>query len=511
MGERAASGAIKSAGSLPLLLLAIGGTAEAQPVEDVRAWTRSHEAGILSELVDLLAIPNVASDTDGIERNARRLVALLGKRGFAATLLDGHGGPPAVLGELRTPGARRTLGVYIHYDGQPVEPEKWSSAPWAPMLRDGPVEQGGRERPLEPPLGPEWRLYARSASDDKAPIVGWLSALDALKATGHAPGVNLKLLLDGEEEAGSAHLPAVLAREKARLAADLWLLCDGPVHQTRRPQVFFGARGVMGVELTLYGPLRPLHSGHYGNWAPNPAAALARLIASARDDEGRVLVEGFYDDVRPPTEAERAALARSPDNDADLRRSLALGRTEGAVPLVEAILRPALNVRGIASGAVGEKAANAIPAEARASIDFRLVPDQRPERVRAAFEEHLRRQGFEVVHEAPDAEARRSQRRLVRLEWDAGYPAARAPLDSPEAKAVLAAVAEASGLEPVVMPTLGGSLPMYLFTEVLGAPVIGVPIANHDNNQHAADENLRLQNLWDGIAIYATLLLRVGD
>jgi acetylornithine deacetylase/succinyl-diaminopimelate desuccinylase-like protein len=380
------------------------------------------------------------------------------------------------------------------------------------VLRDGPLESGARERPLEPPFDPEWRLFARSASDDKAPIVGWLAALDALKGVGLAPSVNLKFLLDGEEEAGSPHLAAVLKREKERLGADLWLFCDGPVHQTRRPQVFFGARGVMGVELTLYGPSRPLHSGHYGGWAPNPAADVARLVALLRDDEGRVLVEGFYDDVRPPTAAERAAAARVPDSDRELRESLALGRTEGGgARLAERILGPSLNVRGLAAGAVADKAANAIPAEARASIDFRLVPDQRPERVRALVEEHLRRQGFHVVHDAPEAAMRRAHARLVRLEWDQGYPGFRTPLDAPEAKRVLAAVSEAMGEEPVALPSIGGSLPMYVLGEALAGPLVAVPIANHDNNQHAANENLRLRNLWDGIAIYATLAVRLGE
>ena len=512
-GGRAFGYAAGVVGAWPiLLLLAAPHAPKAAPSAAVREWTRAHEGAVLDEFVVLLAMSNVASDAPNIERNARHLATLLERRGLAATLLDGAGGPPIVLGELKVAGARRTVGVYIHYDGQPVEPEKWSGAPWAPVLRDGPIESGGKERPLEPPFDPEWRLYARSASDDKAPVIGWLAALDALKAVGLAPTVNLKFLLDGEEEAGSPHLGAVLRRERERLGADLWLFCDGPVHQTRRPQVFFGARGVMGLELTLYGPSRPLHSGHYGGWSPNPAADVARLVASLRDDDGRVLVEGFYDDVRPPNAAERAAAARVPDNDAELRESLALGRTEGAgVRLAERILGPSLNVRGLASGAVGDKAANAIPSDAKASIDFRLVPDQRPERVSTLVEEQLRRQGFQIVHDAPDPATRRAHARLVRLEWDQGYPGFRGPLDAPEAKRVLSAVVEAMGVEPVALPNIGGSLPMYVLGEALGAPLVAVPIANHDNNQHAANENLRLRNLWDGIAIYATLAMRLGE
>lgn len=495
-----------------LLLLASAGTASADELrEAVRAWRVAHEAPVVRELAGFLALPNLASDAEGIRRNAEHARALLERRGITTRLLESPGSPPAVYGELLSPGARRTVMVYAHYDGQPVDAPAWTTPPWTPVLRDGPLP-GGRPVDLASPgaMGPEWRLYGRSASDDKAPIVAALAALDALRDAKGAPSVNLKFFLEGEEEAGSPHLRAMLEAHRGLLRADLWLLCDGPVHQTRRPLVFFGVRGVTGVELTLYGPARALHSGHYGNWAPNPAVELARLVASLRDDEGRILIAGFGDDVRPPSEAERAALGSVPPVEEALRASLALGRTEGAAPLAEAILRPALNVRGLASGRVGDAAANAIPTEARASIDFRLVPDQTPERVRARLEAHLRGLGYHVVHDAPDAATRRAHARLVRLEWGPGYPAARTPLDHPGAQA-LVRVLEQGGAPVVRLPTLGGSVPMNVFGEVLGAPVVGLPIVNHDNDQHAANENVRLQNLWDGIEAFAVVFARLGD
>jgi len=479
--------------------------------DEVRAYRAAHEVEIVRELADLLSIPNVASDTPNIARNADRIVALLKQRGFAARLLDGQGGPPPVYGELRATGARRTVVVYAHYDGQPVDPTQWTGDPWNPVLRDKPVEAGGREVPLAGALEPEWRLYARGASDDKAPIVGLLAAVDALRAVKTPLSVNLKVFFEGEEEAGSPHLESVLRANAELLRADLWLLCDGPVHQSRKMQLYFGARGVTGVDLTVYGPLRALHSGHYGNWAPNPAVVLAHLIAGLRDADGRIHVAGFSDDARALTDAERDALASVPDVDADLRRALGLAQTEaGGARLVERILLPALNVRGLASGHVGDKAANAIPTEASASIDFRLVPDQTPTRVRELFEAHLAREGFHVVHEAPDAATRQVHSRIVKLVWGPGYPGARTALDLPISLAVRRVVSEALGTSVVSMPTLGGSIPMHLFQDVLNSPVIGVPIANHDNNQHAANENLRLQNLWDGIDLYAGILARLG-
>jgi len=481
----------------------------------VRAYRVSHEREIVGELSGLLAIPNVASNLQDIRRNAGHLLEMLRRRGFEARLLEGgEGSRPAVLGELRTPGAQRTIVFYAHYDGQPVDPSKWVSDPWKPVLRTGPLADGVREVDLatvKGPLNGEWRIFARSASDDKAPIVAILTALDALRAAGIAPSVNLKIFLEGEEEAGSGHLTDILHRHASLLAADAWIFCDGPIHPTRKMQVFFGARGVSGLELTVYGPLRPLHSGHYGNWAPNPAVELAHLVAGLRNEEGLILIPGFYDDVRALTEQEKKAVAALPDVETGLRKELGLGRTEGGeARLQERVMLPALNVRGLRAGDVGEAAANAIPTEARASIDFRLVPDQTPEKVRSKVEADLRRQGWLVVAEPPDLTARLAHPRIVRAEWSLGYAPSRTDMSLPISRAVAAAVSEATG-EPVIqVPILGGSVPMALFTDTLHVPLIGVPMVNHDNNQHGINENLRLQNLWDGIEVYAVLMARLG-
>ena len=270
-------------------------------------------------------------------------------------------------------------------------------------------------------------------------------------------------------------------------------------------QVVYGARGVVPLELTVYGPSRALHDGHYGNWAPNPAALLASLLSSMRDPDGKVTIAGFYDGVRPVSDLDRKAIAEIPDVDAELRRSVGLAHTEaGDAPLPERILLPALNVRGLLAGRVGAQAANAIPTEARASIDLRLVPDQKPDALRAAVERHLAGQGFFVVHDEPDTASRLAHARIVRVEWKAGYPGVRAPMDQPFARAVATAVADAVG--PIVrLPILGGSVPISTLQDTLGKPVVIVPIVNHDNSQHAANENLRLRNLWDGMVVFSGL------
>jgi acetylornithine deacetylase/succinyl-diaminopimelate desuccinylase-like protein len=277
-------------------------------------------------------------------------------------------------------------------------------------------------------------------------------------------------------------------------------------------ELSFGPRGVVDLEMTVYGPARVLHSGHYGNWAPNPGALMANLLASMRDDNAHIKIAGFYDDVRPLTDSERTAIQAMPDIDGSLRNELALAWTEGSPSsLAMQIMQPALNIRGIEVGHVGAKTQNAISTEARASIDFRLVPDESPDKVKALVERHIQQQGFYIMHQAPTLDERRAHARIVKLDWGSGYPAARTSIDLPVSRAVISNVESSRGGPIVIVPSSGGSVPMYLFTDVLKTPVINFPIANHDDNQHAANENLRLQNLWDGIEMFAGLIAGVEN
>jgi len=459
------------------------------------------QRAILEEFTQFLAIPNLASDAPNIQRNAEAIVAMFAKRKIAARTLKIDGAPPLVVADLPAAGAKRTITFYAHYDGQPVDKSKWKSEPWTPVMRDArgnDVDWRGAQT-----IDPEWRIYARSAGDDKAPIVAMLAALDALRAANRKPSVSLRFVFEGEEEAGSGHLAEYLTANPGIARTDAWFICDGPVHQSRRMQLFFGARGIVDVDLTVYGPIKGLHDGHYGNWVPNPIVRLTHLIDSMRDENGRILIAGFYEQVRAIDPAESAALAKVPAVENDLKREFQIGATEAA-SLNERIMLPALNLRGIEAGRVGAQASNSIPTEARASIDFRLVPDETPESIRPLVEKHIEAQGYTIVRATPDAAARLAHPKLVKVEWGSGYRPARTRLDLPlsrEAAAILAA----AGHEPVLLPTLGGSVPMYLFQQPPGTPVIGFPIANHDNNQHASDENLRLQNLWDGIEMFAAV------
>lgn len=466
-----------------------------------RAWRAAHETEIVKQFTMLLAIPNLASDTTDIQRNAHMIESMLTARGVSTHLILEQGVPPLVVGDLIVPGAKRTIAFYAHYDGQPVDAAQWKSPPWTPVVRDA---NGNAISADAAKFDPEARVYARSASDDKGTIIAMLAALDALRAANIRPAVNVKFVYEGEEEAGSPHLPMLLEKHPAELRADAWFLCDGPVHQSGREQLYFGARGIAEVEMTVYGPVKGLHDGHYGNWVPNAAVELTHLLDSMRDEQANILIKDFYDDVAPLTASERAALAEIPDVDGALKKEFGIGRTEGeGRSLNEQILRPALNIRGLASGHVGAKASNTISTDATASIDFRLVPNETPDAIRSKVETHVAAQGYFIVRDVPELATRLAHPKIARLVWGAGYPPARTSMDDPFAQSAAAIVREATGEAPVRMPSLGGSIPMYLFAH--GTPVLGLPIANHDNNQHAANENLRLFNLWRGIDVYAAL------
>ena len=481
--------------------------------DSVRSYREQHEPRIVSEFAKLLAIPNHASDAVNIRKNAELIAGMLRDRQVETRLLELEGAPPIVFGKVDVPGATRTVTFYAHYDGQPTRQSGWTVGPFEPTLRrsDGSVIQLNA---LPKRLDPEARLFARSASDDKAPVIGIVTALDALRASGLHPTVNLRFFFEGEEEAGSPHLAALLKAYESDVKTDLWIVCDGPVHQDGKKLVDFGVRGTASVEMTVYGPNRGLHSGHYGNWAPNPIVMLTHLLDSMRDTQARILIPGFYDDVRAPTAAELQAARAMPDHDAQIKRDLELARTEGEpASLQTQLLLPALNVRGISGGQVGDAAANVIVAEASASIDFRLVPNQTPEGVRRRVEQHVERQGYFIVRQPPDEATRLAHKQIALLAWDneGSYPAQRTPLDNPLGKRVIRVVEEMAGAPIVVAPTLGGSAPEYLLQGKSNTPVVGVPIANYDNNQHAANENLRLQNLWDAIEIFAGLFVLQGS
>ena len=482
--------------------LGVTAVAQAQPA-GVAEWRAAHERAIVDELVGLVSLPNVAGNDADMRRNADHLSALFSKRGFRVEIVGGPGSP-VVYGQLDSPGAIGTLTFYIHYDGQPVDPVEWTRCkPFTPCLFSaaGPVaDDRGRTT-----FDPEWRLYGRSTADDKGPIVALLNAVDALKATGRGPTWNVRVVLDGEEEAGSANFRRFAEARPNALKTDLAVTLDGPRHPSGRPTVYFGVRGGAGVTLTIYGAKGDLHSGNYGNWAPDPSMRLAKLLATMKDDDGRVLIKDFYRDVRPLTATEHAALDAAPNVEALLMRDFGVATPERPDQRLEAKLNePTLSILEMSTS--GIRGRSAIPGSATARIEVRMVKDLVPETQNALIADHVRTQGYFIVsnREPTDAE-RRTHARIARVDARRGSAASRVSMDDPKAQAVVKALT-VRGVAPVQLPTLGGSLPFGTFSDFYQMPTVGVSIVNFDNNQHGPDENLRLQNLWEGIEMLAALM-----
>jgi acetylornithine deacetylase/succinyl-diaminopimelate desuccinylase-like protein len=429
------------------------------------------------------------------------------KRGFTVETQSVTSGSPVVLASLDVPSARGTLTLYIHYDGQPVDSTEWTKCgPFAPCVvgPGGHVKLDASVRSFDP----DARIYARSASDDKGPIMAVLAAVDALRATGSRPEWNLRVVLDGQEEAGSGNFRRFVTASGDKLKADLAITLDGPRHPSGRPTMYYGVRGSAGVTITVFSSRNDLHSGNYGNWAPDPSMRLGKLLASMKDETGRVVVDGFYDDVTPLTPTEQRALADAPNVEAELAREFGVARPERPDTRLEQKLNePTLNVLQMeAGGGFSAPGRTAIPAFAMARLAMRLVHGLDPAKMNERIVAHVRQQGyFVVLNRAPTDAERLAHPLLARVDARGGSRATRVSMDEPLAKAVAVALTRGS-VTPVQLPTLGGSMPFGEFSEGLKLPTVGVSLVNHDNNQHGFDENLKLRNLWEGIDLLASVM-----
>ena len=434
------------------------------------------EADHLEDLFDLLGQPSLSATGDGIDACADLAADLCVSYGFDDAVRVPTDGAPAVLARADAdsgaeappddvaPESAPTVLLYGHYDVQPASPEEWTSPPFDPTVRDGP---DGRRR-----------LYARGAGDNKGQWFAHLRAVDALRATTGLP-TNVVLLLEGEEESGSPSLDSVVADHADALAADLAVVADGPIDASGRPTVLLGARGLLYVQIDVTGPNRDLHSGNYGGPVPNPAWELVRLVGSLKDADGRVAVDGFYEDVRPPRAADREAIeALSFDAAMDAVGVDALADGPGESYGEKLLAWPTANVAGLRAGYGGEGSKTVLPASATAKLDFRLVADQDPadlyERVRRHVERHA------------------SGRCSVTVSHHGMMHPQRTPLDGPVREFAEAVTRRAWDAEPVVKPTLGGSLPTAAFERELDVPVVVLPYANSDENNHSPDENIVL-------------------
>jgi acetylornithine deacetylase/succinyl-diaminopimelate desuccinylase-like protein len=478
---------------------------------------QKHVQGNIQEFFDLLALPNDATNAEDVRRNADFVEAAFRRRGFATAQLA-NGGRPLVFAEFgrKVPGAK-TILFYMHFDGQPVVPAQWAQkSPWIATLKvrddSGKWREIDRETLKTGTLEPDARLFARSASDDKGPIMMFLDAFDTLAAAGLAPAMNVKVLLDSEEEKGSPGMFAVARANRKRLNADALVINDGPLHESGERTIMFGNRGSASARLTVYGPKSPLHSGHYGNFAPNPAERLAALIASMKDSDGRVTVRGYYDGVKL-TDAERRVLAEVPDDEKAIMKRIGIAKREAiGANLQEALQYPSLTVRGMAAASIGEKVANIIPHQAVAELGMRTTPGGDPEYLFAAIEAHIRAQGYYLAKGEPSDEERAAHDRIASFTDLTGTRAAFTPLDAAIgawAQTALAKTFAKDGVPANVVRIrmMGATVPTEALVQALEIPFVIVPMVHNDNNQHSFDENLRIGHLLSGTRAFTGLLL----
>jgi len=480
--------------------------------QKVNQYRKENESKIIDEYVKFVAIPNVTRDTANILRNAAFIKMMMEQRGIKAEFLNGTtpNVNPVVFGEIKVPGAKYTLSFYAHYDGQPVNPAKWTGGlqPFEPLFIDKPVEQGGKIISVSGNISPEYRLAGRGSADDKAGVMTILNAYDALMKTGVTLTHNIKFFFEGEEELGSTHLDEIFKKNKEKLQTDLWVIIDGPRHVSGKKMISFGVRGDVNMNLTVYGPKRPLHSGNYGNWAPNPALSLVQLLASMKDDKGHILVEGYYDDVIPLSSNEKEALSKIPNIEGTLKKELGIAEAEGdGKSFLELLHLPTLNINGIKSADVGELGANIIPTKAEAMLDLRLVLGNEVDKQINKVTRHIEKNGFHVIDHEPTDEERSKYSKLIKITRSVGYPAQRTSFDLPIVQSMVKAVQATVDYPVVLLPSAGGSLPLYLFEKTLNAKLITVPVVNYDNNQHAENENVQLKYLWEGIETIAAIMI----
>ncbi|NNF34082.1 MAG: M20/M25/M40 family metallo-hydrolase [Saprospiraceae bacterium] len=472
--------------------------------------TKTDQLEAISLFREVLSIPNDAHFPDDIEVNMKWCEEAFTKRNFNTTRLKTDGIPLLLANYNTTMAGQPTVLIYLQIDGQPVDPDFWwQEDPFTPALKEQSADGEWKEiawSKLDGPINPDWRIFARSTSDAKGPVAMFLQAMDMIHRNNLTIPFNMKVIMDFEEELGSPNLAGGVIKNREALKADHLIIFDGPLHPTYKPTLTFGARGITTVTLTIYGPDFPQHSGHYGNYVPNPAVKLSRLIASMKDDYGRVKVHGWYEDITIDEETKKI-LAAVPDDEDQLRVKIGFAEPDRVADnYQESIQYPSLNVRGMLSGWVGDEVRTIVPSTAIAEIDIRTVKESDPEGLLEKLRNHINEQGYTILEEKPSSREKVTNPNLVTMTHKISYQAFRTELDSETGLWLRRAFKSKNGTEPVMKRTSGGSIPISPFVNTLGVPAVTVPTVNPDNNQHSPNENIRLENFFDGILTIATIL-----
>ena len=447
-------------------------------MENVQNYISDSKDRFVEELFDLLRIPSVSADpafANDVRKTAEFLADKMKSAGADAVEIFETAGHPIVYGEKIIDPSLPTVLVYGHYDVQPPDPlELWDSGPFEPVIKKTDIH-------------PDGAIFARGACDDKGQMYMHLKAFEAMNASGNIP-VNLKFMIEGEEEVGSVNLGSFCKKYKEKLACDVVLLSDTSVIANDVPSITVGLRGLSYLEVEVVGPNRDLHSGVYGGAVANPINVLSQMIASLQDENKQITIPGFYDDVEELTEAERAAMNKAPFSLENYKKSLEIEEVmgeKGYTTLERTSIRPTLDVNGIWGGYIGEGAKTVLPSKANAKISMRLVPNQHPDKITKLFKEH-----FESI--APEGVT-------VKVEpHHGGFPAV-TPIDTPEYKAAELAMQKSYGKVPIPQRS-GGSIPIVaLFEEVFGVKSVLMGFGLNSDDIHSPNEHYGLFNYYKGI------------
>lgn len=462
----------------------------------------------INELRDFVAIPNDALNADDIDDNIFWLKKKFNARGFNTMELETEN-LPLFFAALPMEENKPTVLIYMHFDGQSVDPSKWNqSNPYDVVLKK-PIADDYEEVAFEDigeNIDYNWRLFGRSTSDDKGPIVMFLNAIDLLKKEDKKLPFNVKVILDGEEEKSSKPLPDAVKKYRELLEADFLVIADGPVHTSGKPTVVYGCRGITTLSLTTYGPVKPQHSGHYGNYAPNPGFQLAQLLATMKDTEGRVTIKGYYDGITLD-EAANKVLKSVPDSNEAIAEKLQFRTAEKVGDFYqEALQYPSLNIRGLGSGWVGTEARTIVPATATAELDLRLVPESDGNRLKKLVKNHISEQGYYLLDHIPTKEERLAHDKIVTVLEGSVTDAFRTDLDNSYGEFLVNTMQQAFDEDVVQIRIMGGTVPIAPFINELQIPAFIVPMVNPDNNQHSPNENLKIEQLYYGIKSFYNML-----
>ena len=469
---------------------------------------KSKVAEAIKDLREFVALPNDALKADDIDDNIFWLQKQFEKRGFNTAELETEN-LPLFFAALPMDDAKPTVLFYMHFDGQSVEASKWDQPnPYLTVLKK-PNEDGFERVPFDElgeDINYDWRLFGRSTSDDKGPIVMLLHALDLLKQNGSDIPWNIKVILDSEEERGSKPLPKAVKQYRDLLEADFLIINDGPMHISGKPTLIYGCRGITTLTLTTHGPAKSQHSGHYGNYAPNPGFQLAQLLATMKDTEGKVMIPGYYDGIEL-NENTLTVLQNVPDDAAKISERLQFKTAEKVGGFYqEALQYPSLNIRGLSSGWIGDEVRTIVPESATAELDLRLVPETDGDRLKSLVKNHIKKQGYYILDHSPSKEERMAHDKIITVKGGGVTNAFRTDLDNPYGKFLLKTLQGTFDEDVVQIRIMGGTVPIAPFINELQIPAFVVPMVNLDNNQHSPNENLKIGQLAYGIQAFYSIL-----